>query len=106
VDVGVAVGEKEDDCSSSTQPLWCVTGDMIAKGDEAMYLVAIDPLALILSNTVFVRINLPRPSPDLAVLRELVKSMTAEERRSAQERTREISEYAKALEKVLGGPDT
>ena len=71
-----------------------------------MYLVAIDPLALILSNDVFVRINLPRPPPDPVALRELVKSLDARERKVALERTRWLGEYAKALEKALGGPDT
>jgi hypothetical protein len=71
-----------------------------------MYLVAIDPLALILSNDVFVKINLPRPPPDPVALRELVKSLGASERKGALERTRRLGEYAKAMEKALGGPDT
>jgi hypothetical protein len=71
-----------------------------------MYLVAIDPLALILSNEVYVKINLPRPPPDLAALRELVKGLTASDKKLALERTRQLSEYAQVLEKALGGPDT
>ena len=68
--------------------------------------VTIDPLALILSNDLYVRINLPRPPPDLAALRELVRSLDATEKKLALERTRQLGEYAKTLEKALGGPDT
>lgn len=71
-----------------------------------MYLAAIDPLALILSNEVYVKINLPRPPPDPAALRELVKGLAAGEKKLALERARGLGEYAKALEKALGGPDT
>jgi hypothetical protein len=72
-----------------------------------MYLVAIDPLALILSNEVYVKINLPRPPPDLLVaLRELVKGLDASQKRLALERARGLEEYAKALQQALGGPDT
>jgi hypothetical protein len=71
-----------------------------------MYLAAIDPLALILSNEVYVKINLPRPPPDLAALRELVKGLDANEKKLALDRARGLEQYAKALEKVLGGPDT
>jgi hypothetical protein len=71
-----------------------------------MYLAAVDPLALILSNEVYVKINLPRPPPDLAALRELVKGLDATERKHALDRARGLQQYANALEKVLGGPDT
>jgi hypothetical protein len=71
-----------------------------------MYLAAIDPLALILSDDVYVKINLPRPPPDPAALRELVRGLTAGEKKLALERARGLGEYAKALEKALGGPDT
>jgi hypothetical protein len=68
--------------------------------------VTIDPLALILSNDLYVKTNLPRPPPDLAALRELVRSLDATEKKLALERTRQLGEYAKTLEKALGGPDT
>ena len=71
-----------------------------------MYLVAIDPLALILSNEVYVKINLPRPPPDLAALRELFRGLDGSEKKRALERTRQLGEYVKAVEKALGGPDT
>ncbi len=71
-----------------------------------MYLAAIDPLALILSNEVYVKINLPRPPPDLAALRELLRSLDASQKRLALERTRQLDAYVKAVEKALGGPDT
>ena len=71
-----------------------------------MYLVAIDPLALILSNEVYVKINLPRPPPDLAALRALVKGLGASEKKLALARAKGLGEYAKALETALGGPDT
>jgi hypothetical protein len=44
--------------------------------------------------------------PDPVALRELVKSLDARERKVALERTKRLGEYAKALEKALGGPDT
>jgi len=71
-----------------------------------MYLTAIDPLALILSNEVYVKINLPRPPPNSAAIRELLRGLDASEKRLALERTRQLGEYVKALEKALGGPDT
>jgi hypothetical protein len=71
-----------------------------------VYLVAIDPLAIILSNDLYVKINLPRPPPDLAALRELVKGLTASEKKLALDRARGLGQYAKALETALGGPDT
>jgi hypothetical protein len=71
-----------------------------------VYLVAIDPLALILSNDLYVKINLPRPPPDLAALRELVKDLSASDRKLALDRARGLGEYARALERALGGPDT
>ncbi len=71
-----------------------------------MYLAAIDPLALILSNEVYVKINLPRPPPDLAALRELLRRLDASQKKLALERTRQLDAYVKAVEKALGGPDT
>jgi hypothetical protein len=71
-----------------------------------VYLVTIDPLALILSNDLFVRINLPRPPPDSAALRDLVKGLDARGKKLALERASELGEYARVLEKALGGPDT
>ena len=71
-----------------------------------MYLAAIDPLALILSNEVYVKINLPRPPPDLAALRELLRGLDGSEKKLVLERARQLGEYVKAVEKALGGPDT
>ena len=69
-----------------------------------MHLVAIDPLALILSNEVYVKINLPRPPPDLAAVRELLSGLDASQKTLALERTRQLGEYVKVLEKALSGP--
>jgi hypothetical protein len=60
-------------------------------------------MALILSSTVFVKINLPRPAPDLSVFKELIKTLNPQERRLAADNARAIADYAGALEQALAG---
>jgi hypothetical protein len=62
--------------------------------------VAIDPLALILSSSVYVRLTLPDPPPP-EVLRELVENLSAEERKLATARVKALGAFAKAAEKAL-----
>ena len=69
-------------------------------------LVAIDPLALILSNEVYVKIHLPDPPPIPLAFRELVKGLSSSDRKLARERARRLGEYVKSIENALGGPDT
>ena len=62
--------------------------------------VAIDPLALVLSSSVYVRLTLPDPPP-IEVLRALIREMDATERRSALARAKSLGAFAKSLEKEL-----
>jgi hypothetical protein len=71
-----------------------------------MQLVAIDPLALILSSEVYVKIHLPDPPPTPLAFRELVKGLSSSDRKLARERARRLGEYVKSIENALGGPDT
>jgi len=66
--------------------------------------VAIDPLALLLSPSVYVKLTLPDPPPIEVLRREiqvLVKEMDATEKRVALTRAKALGAYAKALEKEL-----
>lgn len=66
--------------------------------------VAIDPLALLLSPSVYVRLTLPDPPPIEVLRREIqamVKDMDAGERKSALARAKALGAFAKALEKEL-----
>jgi hypothetical protein len=45
-----------------------------------MQLVAIDPLALILSYEVYVKIHLPDPPPTPLAFKDLVKSLSSSEK--------------------------
>lgn len=66
--------------------------------------VAIDPLALILSDAVYVRLTLPDPPPiDLLTdqVDQAVSRMSADERKRAEARADAMAEYAKALKRSL-----
>jgi hypothetical protein len=63
--------------------------------------VAIDPLALLLSPSVYVRLTLPDPPPP-EVLRTLIREMDATERRALQARVKTLGAFVKGLEKELG----
>jgi hypothetical protein len=66
---------------------------------------AIDPLALILSGELYVKLTLPDPPP-IEVLRAYVRSMarraSATERRQALNRARALRMYVEAVEQELG----
>jgi probable HAF family extracellular repeat protein len=71
-----------------------------------MYEVAIDPLALILSYDLYVKINLPRPIPVLTDtlidrIRKEVQAMGAGERRNALARLKALSVLTRAVEEEL-----
>ncbi|HBL30594.1 MAG TPA: hypothetical protein DD490_27480 [Acidobacteria bacterium] len=68
-------------------------------------LVAIDPLALLLSPSVYIRLTLPDPPPPDVLapeIRALVRDMDAGERKAALARAKSLGAFAKALEKELG----
>ncbi|MBV9494754.1 MAG: hypothetical protein JOZ54_10955 [Acidobacteria bacterium] len=67
-------------------------------------LLAVDPLSLLLSPSVYIRLTLPDPPP-IEVLtsqfRELVRNMDVAERRQASSRAKALGVYADALQKAL-----
>ena len=68
-------------------------------------LVAIDPLALLLSPSVYIRLTLPDPPPIEVLTREiqaLVRDMDATEKKAALTRAKALGAFAKAMEKELG----
>jgi hypothetical protein len=69
----------------------------------------IDPLALILSGEVYVKLTLPDPPP-FEVIRAYARSMartaSAAERRLALNRARFLRAYVEAIEQELGAPST
>jgi len=68
-------------------------------------LVAIDPLALLLSPSVYIRLTLPDPPPIEVLIQEiraLTSDMDATEKKAALARAKALGAYAKALEKELG----
>ena len=67
--------------------------------DEA----AIDPLAMILSNEVYVKLKLPNPPPYFirARVRDLVRGMSASEKRAAIANVRIFETYLKVLGEEL-----
>jgi|APFre7841882724_1041349.scaffolds.fasta_scaffold237499_2 tRNA pseudouridine-54 N-methylase len=67
-------------------------------------LVEINQLALILRGDVFVRLTLPDPPPVDVLrshIREIVKTMGAEEKKLALLRAKALGAYAIAMEKEL-----
>jgi hypothetical protein len=66
---------------------------------------AIDPLALILSGEVYVKLNLPYPPP-IEVIRAYARAMartaTATEKRQALNRAHVLRTYIQAVEEALG----
>lgn len=70
---------------------------------------AIDPLALILSNEVYVRLTLPDPPPFEVIrsyARAMARSASAAEKRQALNRARVLRAYVEAVEQELGTPVT
>jgi hypothetical protein len=71
--------------------------------DISEYL-AIDPLALILSNAAYVRLTLPDPAPDEVIsaqMRQVAAQLKGDERKQALARARILGAYARGLEKAL-----
>ena len=70
-----------------------------------VHTVAIDPLSLILSHQVYVKLKLPRP-PTIEILREqvreLVENMESEERKQAFDKAKTFRNYVNVLEQELG----
>lgn len=70
---------------------------------------AIDPLALLLSGEVYVKLTLPDP-PLIEVIRaqahELARSASKAEKRRALNRVRAFRAYAQAVEQALGATET
>jgi len=69
-------------------------------------IVAIDPRALVLSGSAYIRLTLPDPAPDeleveIAELRELAQTLGVEEKRLALTRAKALGAFASALERVL-----
>jgi hypothetical protein len=66
------------------------------------YGVAIDPLALVLSNDIYVMLHLPDPPP-IETMRDLIRrkiaAMSAEEYTRAESRVRKIKAFVDGLEK-------
>ena len=64
---------------------------------------AIDPLALVLSSAVYIRLTLPDPAPDdvKARARELVQRLNPAERRQAVENLRNLEVFTRAIEAEL-----
>lgn len=68
---------------------------------------AIDPLALILSGEVYVKLTLPDPPPFeviRAYARAMARSASAAEKRQALNRARVLRGYVEAIEQELGAP--
>jgi hypothetical protein len=71
--------------------------------DFSEYL-AIDPLALILSNAAYVRLTLPDPAPDEVIsaqMKQVASQLKGDERRQALARARILGAYARGLERAL-----
>jgi hypothetical protein len=71
--------------------------------DISEYL-AIDPLALILSNAAYVRLTLPDPAPDeviFAQMKQVAAQLKGNERNQALAKARVLGAYARGLEKAL-----
>jgi hypothetical protein len=63
---------------------------------------AIDPLALLLRNDVYVRLTLPDPPPiDLTQVRESLAKMNDIEKKEALNRAKALTHYAAGLEKAI-----
>jgi hypothetical protein len=64
--------------------------------------VAIDLLALLLPNDVYVKLKSPRPPEEVLVhIREAVKTMSARQKKAALANAEAMAVYANALKKEL-----
>lgn len=64
--------------------------------------MAIDPLALLLPNEIYVKLNLPRPQEiDEAKIKEHVEKLSVAERKVARDNVKALAAFAKTAGKVL-----
>jgi probable HAF family extracellular repeat protein len=71
---------------------------------DSIYEAAIDPLALILRNDIYVKLKLPNPPPDGVLhttIERLVKGMSVKQREQALYQVKVFDRYLKQLEKEL-----
>jgi hypothetical protein len=71
---------------------------------DAQHEVAIDPLALVLSSEVYIKLHLPDPPPVEALqayVRERIESMTAKQKVQTRARVRALKAYAQAVDKEI-----
>jgi hypothetical protein len=67
-------------------------------------ILAVDPLALILSNEAYIRLTLPDPPPDEVIatrVKQVVARLKPEEKARALAGAKALGAYANALEKAL-----
>ena len=65
---------------------------------------AIDPLALILSPEIYVRLHMPDPPPDPVILsqvKQVANGLSAQEKQVVLARAKVLGAYAHAIEKTL-----
>ena len=71
---------------------------------SGIHTLSIDPLALILSPAVYVRLTLPDPPPDEIMrrhIRDLAHSLGPEEKKYVHARAKALGTYAKVLVEEL-----
>jgi Peptidase family M23 len=103
---GPWVAAKNQGLPSSDTAIWPSAVPPFHFSFRPSYYLAIDPLALVLSSQAYVRLTLPDPPPiDVWTrqVREMVKAMTAQQRREALARAKTLDGHLKVLEKELGG---
>jgi hypothetical protein len=71
-------------------------------------ILAIDPMALLLREDIYVKLHLPYPPPGDVVgteIREIVKTMQPEARKQALTRVKALGAYVNMLQKELAGAE-
>lgn len=66
--------------------------------------LAVDPLSLILTHEIYIRLTLPDPNPDellLKQMRQVVVQLKGNEKKQALARARMLASYAGAMVKAL-----
>jgi Peptidase family M23 len=103
---GPWVNVKEQGLPSVDSAIWPASTPPFQVTFRPSHYLAIDPLALVLSSQTYVRLTLPDPPPiDVWTrqVREVVMSMTFEERKATLARVRTLGVRLKALEGQLEG---
>jgi hypothetical protein len=65
-----------------------------------IHVTEIDPMALLLRGDIYVKIHLPRPV-ETGIAKEIIKGMSAAERKEALARVKALNSYCSQLEKEL-----